>query len=310
MIFSTVGREKNKRNHRKLLTISQMDAVAGYLFILPASTLFVVFMILPVIAAITLSFTKYDVFSPAEWIGLSNFAALFNDQRLLAIYINTFTFTIFAVIFNVGFGLVLALLMNRKMPSLISYTCRLGYFMPVIISMIYVAIVWQAFFTRDVGIINFYLQFFQIEPIGWLIDPDISLSTVIFVDVWKNTGFAMVVFLAGLQNIPRSYYEAAYIDGGSPWQIFRGITFPLLSPTIFFNVIIYSIGALQVFDSISILTGGGPGDSTRSVTMYIFETAFQGFNFGYASTLAFTLFLIIMGLTLLQFKLSDKWVNY
>ena len=136
------------------------------------------------------------------------------------------------------------------------------------------------------------------------------MPSIIILDVWKNTGFAMLVFLAGLQNISPEYYESAQLDGANRWQLFRHITLPLITPTLFFNVIIYMIGALQVFDSIIALTNGGPGDASRSLVMYIVETAFQQFQMGYASAIAITLFIIIMILTLLQFRLGQRWVHY
>ena len=136
------------------------------------------------------------------------------------------------------------------------------------------------------------------------------MPSIIILDVWKNTGFAMLVFLAGLQNIPPDYYESAQLDGANRWQLFRHITLPLITPTLFFNLIIYMIGALQVFDSIIVLTKGGPGDASRSLVMYIYETAFQLFQMGYASAIAITLFVIIMILTLIQFRLGQRWVHY
>jgi multiple sugar transport system permease protein len=149
-----------------------------------------------------------------------------------------------------------------------------------------------------------------IGPISWLASPNRVLPSVIIMDVWKNTGFAMLIFLAGLQNIPRDYYEAARIDEANARQLFLEITLPLLSPTIFFVLVIFMIGAIQVFDTIIVLTGGGPGDASRSVVMYIYEQAFQKFDLGYASTIAMTLFAIILVLTLLQFWFGRRWVHY
>jgi multiple sugar transport system permease protein len=207
-------------------------------------------------------------------------------------------------------GLLLAVLINRRMPALLRYLFRTAYFFPTLVALVYCAIIWQFLYQKDTGIINYYLSFLHVAPIPWLSSTSWVLPSIIILDVWKNTGFAMLVFLAGLQNISPEYYESAQLDGANRWQLFRHITLPLITPTLFFNLIIYMIGALQVFDSIIALTGGGPGDASRSLVMYIVETAFQQFQMGYASAIAITLFIIIMILTLFQFRLGQRWVHY
>jgi multiple sugar transport system permease protein len=289
---------------------SQREALAGYLFILPTFIGYTAFVIGPIIAAIWISLTSYDMLSPARFVGFANYLRLFSDPRLRTVYANTIFFTVFAVSLNVGVGLLLAVLINRKMPSSLRYFFRTAYFFPVLVALVYCAIIWQFLYQKDTGIINYYLSLIGVEPISWLSGRQWIMPSIILMDVWKNVGFAMLVFLAGLQNISQSYYEAAQIDGANRWQVFRHITLPLISPTLFFNLIIYMIGALQVFDSIAVLTGGGPGDASRSLVMYIYENAFQLFQMGYASAIAITLFIIIMILTLIQFKISQTWVHY
>jgi multiple sugar transport system permease protein len=235
---------------------------------------------------------------------------MLGDTRLRTVYANTFFFTIFAVIFNVGIGLALAVLLNRRMPNVLRNFFRSVYFFPLLVAHTYVAVIWQFLYQRDTGVINYYLSLLGIGPISWLASPNWVLPSVIIMDVWKNTGFAMLIFLAGLQNIPRDYYEAARIDGANTRQLFLKITLPLLSPTIFFVLVIFMIGAIQVFDTIIVLTGGGPGDASRSVVMYIYEQAFQKFDLGYASSIAMTLFAVILVLTLLQFWFGRRWVHY
>lgn len=286
------------------------EALAGYLFILPTFLGYTTFVIGPILAAIGISLTSYDMLSEPEFIGFENYANLFSDPRLRTVYLNTIFFTVVAVSLNVGVGLLLAVLINRRMPAALKYIFRTVYFFPVLVALAYCSIIWQFLFQRDTGVFNYYLGQIGVEPIPWLSNRQWVMPSIILMDVWKNTGFAMLVFLAGLQNIPSDYYEAAQIDGANGWNLFRHITLPLISPTFFFNMIIFMIGALQVFDSIIVLTGGGPGDASRSLVMYIYEKAFQSFDMGYASAVAITLFIIIMILTLIQFRVSRAWVHY
>jgi multiple sugar transport system permease protein len=288
----------------------QREAFWGFLFILPTYLGFAVFVLGPLIAVAGISLTKFDVLGGAEFTGLANYQNMLGDTRLRTVYANTFFFTIFAVIFNVGIGLTLAVLLNRRMPNFLRNFFRSVYFFPLLVAHTYVAVIWQFLYQRDTGVINYYLSLLGIGPISWLASPNWVLPSVIIMDVWKNTGFAMLIFLAGLQNIPRDYYEAARIDGANTRQLFLKITLPLLSPTIFFVLVIFMIGAIQVFDTIIVLTGGGPGDASRSVVMYIYEQAFQKFDLGYASTIAMTLFAVILALTLLQFWFGRRWVHY
>jgi multiple sugar transport system permease protein len=286
------------------------EALWGFLFILPTYLGFAIFILGPVVAVAGMSFTKFDVLTGAEFTGLTNYVRLLSDERLRNVYNNTFVFTIFAVFFNVSIGLALAVLLNRRLPRLLRNFFRSVYFFPLLIAHTYVAVIWQFLYQRDTGVINYYLSLLGIAPISWLGSAAWVLPSVIIMDVWKNTGFAMIIFLAGLQNIPKDYYEAARLDGAKAVQLFLRITFPLLSPTIFFVLVIFMIGAIQVFDTIIVLTGGGPGDASKSVVIYIYEQAFQNFDLGYASTVAMTLFVIILIFTLLQFWFSRRWVHY
>jgi multiple sugar transport system permease protein len=286
------------------------EALWGFLFILPTYLGFAIFILGPVVAVAGMSFTKFDVLTGAEFTGLANYYRLFFDERLRNVYANTFVFTIFAVFLNVSIGLALAVLLNRRLPRLLRNFFRSVYFFPLLIAHTYVAVIWQFLYQRDTGVINYYFSLLGIAPISWLGSAAWVLPSVIIMDVWKNTGFAMIIFLAGLQNIPKDYYEAARLDGAGAGQLFLRITFPLLSPTIFFVLVIFMIGAIQVFDTIIVLTGGGPGDASRSVVIYIYEQAFQNFDLGYASTVAMTLFVIILLFTLLQFWFSRRWVHY
>ena len=295
---------------RWLSTESRREALTGYLFILPTLIGFFVFVLGPMIATFVLSFTDYDLFSAPRFNGLENFTRLFEDSRLLLVYRNTFIFAIAAVTGNVGLGLALAVLLNRRLPGILRTIIRSAYFFPSLVGLVFVAMIWQFLYQRDFGIINYYLGFLGIEPIRWLSSREWVIPSIVILDVWKNVGFAMLICLAGLQNIPSDYYDAASVDGANGWQAFRKITIPLLSPTLFFLITLYSIGALKVFDSIAVLTNGGPGDASRSVVMYIYELGFKSFDMGYGSAVSLTLLIIIAVMTIVQFRLARFWVHY
>ncbi len=292
------------------LTPKRREAIAGYLFILPTYIGFVLFILWPIIEASRISFMDYSILGQSEYIGGSNYIDLLTDDRLRTVYGNTVVFTLFAVFFNTTLGLILAVLLNQRMPVLVRNFYRSIFFFPILVAHAFVAVIWQFLYQQDTGVINYYLSFLNIGPIPWLGSITWAMPAVIIMDVWKNAGFAMLVFLAGLQNIPMTFYEAARIDGANERKVFFRITLPLLSPTIFFILVIFTIGAFQVFDSIIVLTGGGPGDATRSIVIYIYEIAFQTFNMGYASAVSMTLFAIILVLTLAQFIVGQRWVHY
>jgi multiple sugar transport system permease protein len=292
------------------LTEKRREAIAGYLFILPVYLGFIVFILGPIFRAAGISLSRFDILSGSEFIGLENYTRMSSDTRLRTVYGNTIIFTLFAVFFNAGVGLVLAVLLNQRLPELLRNLYRSIFFFPLLVAHTYIATIWRFLYQKDTGIINYYLSFLGVAPIPWLSSGAWVMTSIIIMDVWKNTGFAMLIFLAGLQNIPKDYYEAAELDGANDWQRFFRITLPLLSPTIFFVLVIFMIGALQVFDTIIVLTNGGPGDASRSIVMYIYEQAFQTFDMGYASALSMTLFIVIMILTLIQFSFSRRWVHY
>jgi multiple sugar transport system permease protein len=286
------------------------EMVAGYVFILPLIVVYALFMIIPIFSTFGISLTKYRSLALPEFIGLNNYTQLFRDVRMGSVFFNTVFFTIMSVFGNVGGGLLLALLLNRKMPRIITSIFRSTFFLPVIIGYVYVAIVWRQLYATDVGIFNYYLDELGWGKVGWLTNERVVMFSIIIMDIWKNAGYFMVIFLAGLQNIPSQCIEAAVVDGAKPAQILSHITLPLLTPTIFFNVVWCSINALQAFEAMYILTQGGPGDASRSIVIYIYENAFKKFNLGYASSMAVVLFILISALTLMQFRFGKKWVNY
>ncbi|SHE85089.1 carbohydrate ABC transporter membrane protein 1, CUT1 family (TC 3.A.1.1.-) [Kaistia soli DSM 19436] len=290
--------------------LKRAQARAGYLFILPSFALYLTFVLAPVIVTFLLAFTYYDAIDGASFVGLDNFKRFFTDGRSLEIFWNTLRFAFFAVTFNVGVGLALALALNRAMPAFLLYFFRLAFFLPVIIAAAFVSIVWGYFYGDDLGIINYYLIRLGITPVRWLTSSSTAMMSIIIMDVWKNTGFFMIIFIAALQGVPKTIMDAAIMDGASYWRRFSRIILPWISPVIFFNIVYASIGAMQVYESIVILTSGGPGDSTRSMSIYIVEEAFGSFEIGYAASVSVILTFVILILTSLQLIASRRWVSY
>jgi len=297
--------------HKKKSLIMRKEMIAAFLFLLPTFSGFFIFIVGPLIASITLSFFQWDIFHPAKFVGLENYKSLFlKDPRALIVFRNTLFFTGASVSLNLAVALLLALAINRKLYPVLRYFFRTTYFFPVITSLASVSIIWQFLLNPEFGPVNYYLVKLGFHRIPWITSSKWVMKSLILLDVWKNVGFNMVLFLAGLQNIPRQLYEAATVDGADSFQKFWSITLPMLSPTTFFATIIALIGALQLFDSPFVMTAGGPGDSSRTVVMYIYENGFRFFNMGYASAVAMLLFVVILALTIIQFRLGKIWVFY
>ena len=292
--------------------IARQEALAGYLFIAPALLVFVVFVAGPMVAAFAFSLYKWDVFRAATFLGLDNYNRLFNDKRFFITFWNTVVYTLLEVPLNLLVALAIAMLINRRLHPALRYFLRTTYFFPVIISFVAVSILWRYLLISDptFGLINFYLAKVGISKVPWTTSSQWVLRSIVLVNIWKTFGFNLVIFLAGLQNIPRHFYEAAEIDGANYGQKFWNITIPLLTPTIFFALVIEMLHAVQLFDTAYVLTQGGPGDASRPIVMYMYETGFQALKMGYASAVAVMLFVVVMLLTLMQMRVSQVWVYY
>jgi len=291
-------------------SLTRDEILTGYLLSAPSVLALFIFMVLPILASIALVFTNYDLLSPPTFAGWDNITRIFGDKRLGICYRNSLIITIGAVSFNNILGLLLAVGVNRKMPGFLKYFFRTAFFFPVLCTTSSLAMIWGYLLAQDRGIINWMLGQIGLEPVRFLTSTQWAIRSVVMYDVWKSCGYLMVLYLAGLQGIPPSLYEAADIDGASAFQKFRHITLPLITPTAFFALIISSIGAFQIFDNAYVLTDGGPGDASRTIAMYIYEMAFKRYEMGYASAVSMSLLVILLVLTLLQFLGSRKWVNY
>ncbi len=259
--------------------------------------------------SVFLSLCRWDIFTPAQFIGLGNYRKLAADPLFVKSLANTLFYTAFAVPLGVAGALGLSILLNQKIRGITIY--RTVYYLPAVVSGVAVALLWRWIFNPDFGVLNAILSgvFRVANPPHWLWDEQWSKPSLILMSLW-GIGGGMVIFLAGLQGIPEQLYEAAQIDGASVIQRFRHITLPMLSPVIFFNLIMGIIGSFQVFVQVYIMTGGGPANSTLFYVLYLFNNGFQFFKMGYASALAWVLFVIILAVTLVQFKLAGRWVYY
>ncbi|WP_199621839.1 carbohydrate ABC transporter permease [Paenibacillus alkalitolerans] len=284
------------------------DATWAFLLLLPNIAGFLVFTFFPVIASFLLSFTSWDMLKPIEWVGLQNYYDLWKDETFIKVLWNTIYFSAVSVPAGIFISLFLAIALDQNIKFKKFY--RAAYFLPVVSSMVAVAVVWQWIYNPEYGILNYFLGWFGIDGPDWLTSTVWAMPAVILTSVWKNLGFNMLIFLAGLQSIPESYYEAADIDGAKWHQKFRYITVPLLSPTTFFVSVMSFIGSFQVFDSVFLMTQGGPARSTSVIVYYLYENAFKYFYMGYASAMAYILFFMVFLITLVQFWHQKKWGVY
>jgi multiple sugar transport system permease protein len=290
--------------------LQRLQARTGYLFVFPAFALYVIFVLAPVVVTCILSFTYFDPMAGSRWVGFDNYVRFFTDDRSQQIFWNTLRFTAFAVTGNISVGMLFALALDRKMPGLLLYFFRLAFFLPVIIAAAFVSIVWGYFYGDDLGVINYYFIRLGLSPVHWLTSSRYAMMSIVIMDVWKNAGFFMIIFIAALQGVPKTLVEAALMDGAGYWRRFFRIVLPWISPVVFFAIVYASIGALQVFESIVILTQGGPGDATRSMSIYIVEEAFDSFEIGYAASVAVIMTVVILAITVLQFMASRAWVRH
>jgi multiple sugar transport system permease protein len=280
----------------------------GYAFIAPQFLGILLFTLVPVIQSFFISFTKWDLMSPAKLVGFENYRTVLSDPLTLKVLGNTFFIMLGHIPLTLLFSLLVALALNNRLRGAVFY--RTLYFLPNVTSSVAVSLVWLWMFNPDMGMINAMLGLLGVKGPGWLSSTTWALPSVIIVTVWEGIGYCMVVLLAGIGGISETYYEAARIDGANGWTCFSRITLPMLTPTLFFLVITMLIGDFQIFNEVYMMTRGGPADATNTVVLLIYNTAFKFFKMGPAAVLSWILFIIIMLATLFQFKVSKKWVNY
>jgi multiple sugar transport system permease protein len=290
--------------------ITKPSSRAAYFFLAPGLSAIFIFFFIPVVAAFLISFTDFDIYSLADWsnarfVGLKNYLSLFEAPLFWQALKNTFYFVFAATPISIAVSLGAAILLNSKLIKL-KGIFRLNYFIPVITTLVAVAIVWRFIYHPRFGVLNYMLSFLGISEIDWLGDPKWAMPAIILMSVWKNFGYNMIIFIAGLQNIPDYLYEAAEMEGASVWQQFKSITIPMLAPTTLFISLITMIGYFQLFAEPYVMTQGGPLNSTLSIVQYMYQEGFRWWNMGYSASIAFILFFIIFIGTVLQFKIQKS----
>jgi multiple sugar transport system permease protein len=280
---------------------------AGWLFSAPFVLILAVFLAIPILASLALSFTSFglrDLRNPigATFIGLENYGALLTDSEFSQVAVNTAVYVVVGVPLTLIAGLALAIALNGAVTRFRTFF-RVGYYLPVVTSIVAIAVVWRFLLEPGQGLLNAVLRQVGLAGQNWLGDPALAMPSIIAMIVWRNMGFSMVIFLAGLQTIPTSLYEAARIDGAGKWAEFRYVTLPGLRPTLLFSAVTTTIGYLQVFEEPFVMTGGGPLNSTMSIAQFIYREGFAFFHQGYAAAVAYVLFVVVAVVAVLQFRL-------
>ncbi len=283
------------------------EHIDGYIFILPWLIGFLVFVAGPMVASFVISFMRWEIVTPPAWVGVAQYTKLFQDDRFYLTLYNTAYYVFIGVPLHLLLALLAAMAMNLHLRGIRFY--RTVYFIPSITPVVASSLLWLWIFNPEFGLANAALNAVGLPSLYWLQDPKLAKFALIIMSFW-TIGGQMVILLAGLKGIPRTLYEAAEIDGAGQWASFWHITLPMLSPAIFFNLILAIIGAFQVFTQSYIITQGGPENATLFYVLYLYRMAFQNFQMGYASAMAWVLFIIILVFTFIQFRLSERWVFY
>jgi multiple sugar transport system permease protein len=286
------------------------QALAAYTFLLPWFVGLLVLTAGPLVASLYLSFTDFDLLGDADWVGLENYVDLFtSDPRYFSALGVTLLYVFLGVPVHLGFALLVAILMNQRVKALGLF--RATYYLPSLLGgSVAIAVMWRQLFGDD-GVINHLLAGVGIDAPNWISDPRYALYTLIILHVWQF-GSAMIIFLAGLQQVPQELYDAAAVDGASTFQKFRNVTLPMITPVLFFNLVLGIIGSFQAFTPAYVVSGGtgGPTDSTLFYTLYLYQEGFTNFRMGYASAMAWVLLLVIALFTAVNFAMSKRWVYY
>jgi len=284
------------------------EALWGYAFIAPPFIGFIVFALGPMIGSLVLSFTRYDVLTPPDYVGLSNYRRLFSDDFFVGRTLANTAFYVGGVPLGIAVALAIATRLDRIV--YLRGLFRTLYFVPAVCSVVALALLWKWVYRGDYGLLNMTLARLGMrDPPGWLTEPQWVKPSLIVMGIWTNLGFDVVVFLAALQGVPRHLLEAAELDGANAWQRFRHVVFPTISPSVFFIAVTSTIAALQNFDQVYVMTRGGPAYASATFMLYVYVTGFQYFQMGYASAMALMLAILVLGVTWLQFVVAKHWVH-
>jgi multiple sugar transport system permease protein len=298
------------------LSLARRESLWAYTFIAPWILGFIIFTVGPMLASLLFSFTEYDVVSSPRWIGLKNYASLIKDELFWHSLGVTFKFAVIALPLGLVFSYMIAMLLNQKIRGINVW--RTVYFLPSVIAGVAVALLWSRIFDARSGILNPFLAQLGIQGPGWFSDPDWAVPALVIMSLW-GVGGNIIIYLAGLQGVPTDLYDAAKVDGATAWQRFRYVTLPMTTPVIFYNLVLGLIGTFQYFTEVYVISSGnsgisgglgGPARSTLFYNIYLYQNAFKYFHMGYASSMAWVLFLIVLAFTLLIFRSSEIWVYY
>jgi multiple sugar transport system permease protein len=294
---------------RRPVSLASREAFWGYLFITPWILGFILFTLGPTLASLYFSFSEYDIISPPEWVGLRNYISLFEDPLFWQSLKVTLYYAALALPLNLVVGFLLAVLLNQKVPGVNIW--RTIYYLPSVIAGVAVALLWVRIFNPKIGLLNPFLANFGIKGPGWLQDPDWAIPSLVIMSLW-SVGGTMIIYLSGLQGVPTTLYDAAKVDGASRWQTFIHVTVPMMTPVIFYNLVMGLISTFQYFTVAYTATDGtgSPVHSTLFYNLYLYQNAFRYTEMGYASAMAWVLLVIVLALTLLVFRSSAMWVYY
>ncbi|MDD2495215.1 MAG: sugar ABC transporter permease [Tissierellia bacterium] len=306
--MASVKTNTSKKKSLQHMTLQKKDALTGYMFIAPALISFIVFVMYPVIASFVISGFDWGILTAPRFIGIENYKTLFKDPIFIESLKNTFTWVILYVPVSILVSLIVALAMDMPLRGIGFF--RTMFYLPVMTPMVVCALLFVWIYNKEFGVLNYILSFLNISPIGWLSDRNISLISIALMSVWKHSGYNMLILLSALQGIPESLYEAAALDGITPWRKLINIKLPLIMPSMYFVVLTSVIDAFQVFTEVFIMTKGGPGYSTHTVSYYLFANAFEYGKMGYACAMSVVMFFIILAVTLIQDRIMNKNIQY
>lgn len=308
VIISKISSPKTKKesywNHQE-----KTNLITAILFLLPNTIGFLSFTLIPVVISLSISFFDWELIGDPVFVGLKNYYnLLFADVIFGKVILNTLYYVVAYVSLNVVIAMSLALWLSKDRRFILFF--RSVFFLPQVMPIVAIALIWKMLYLPKYGLINQFLSLFGSPDINWLFDPNYAMLAIIITSGWLGFGYNMVIFIAGIKGIPSSMFEAAWIDGANKWNCFWRITLPLLSPSVFYAVVMTIISSFQVFDQTMIMTGGSPANSTNTIVLYLYQNGFQFFKMGYASAIAWVLFAFIFIVTLIQMKLQKEWVNY
>ena len=283
------------------------DSFWGPLFIVPVFAGFALFALVPMLCSLYFSFTKYNIYNSIQWIGLQNYVDLFKDELVSKTFFNTF-YAMLSIPISIAFSFLIAQLLCQKIRGIAFF--RTLFYIPMVCSAVAVSLMWRWIFNSNYGLLNYALSSIGIKGPEWLTSTTWAMPALIIQGVWGSIGSSIILYIAAIKNVPTTLYEAADMDGASWWQKMKSITLPSVSPTTFFILVTSLIGAMQDFTRFMVMTGGGPDYSTTTIVYYLYLNGFRYMKMGYASAMAWVVGAIIMVITVINFKLSDKWVHY